>query len=226
MKQHWENLTNKIDSMSLRERALIFAAVAFVLVALIKSLFLDPLLAEQKKLSGKIAEQQATMTELQAKVDASLQAKSEVEKSPLHHRLEEAKQQLAEGDAYMQSRRDRLVEPEKMPALLEQVLNQDGRLQLVNLQTMPVTPLIEKVVVAHAGDSNAPAVLDKQVYKHGVKLTVRGRYLDLLQYLAEIERMPTQMFWGKAEMKVEQYPDVVLTLTIYTLSLDKTWLQI
>jgi MSHA biogenesis protein MshJ len=47
-----------------------------------------------------------------------------------------------------------------------------------------------------------------------------------LQYLTEVEQLPTQMYWGKAEMKVETYPSVVLTVTVYTLSMEKTWLKI
>jgi len=38
--------------------------------------------------------------------------------------------------------------------------------------------------------------------------------------------LPTQMFWGMAKMNVVQYPQAELTLTLYTLSLDKTWLQV
>lgn len=227
MKQHWEKLISKVDAMSLRERVLIFAAAAFLLVSLAKALFLAPLLEEQKKLSTKVAQQQEKMKEVQARIDASLQARKEDENSPQRHRLELVKQQLADGDAYLQGRREHLVEPEQMADLLEQVLNQNGRLQLVNLQTMPVALLNEKVVVKSAAAVPvATAAPDQQVFKHGVQITVRGSYLDLLQYLTEIEHLPAQMFWGKADMKVEQPSEVVLTLTLYTLSLDKTWLQI
>jgi len=55
---------------------------------------------------------------------------------------------------------------------------------------------------------------------------VRGSYADLLQYLAALEKLPTQMFWSMAKMNVVKYPEAELTLTLYTLSLDETWLQI
>ena len=118
------------------------------------------------------------------------------------------------------------------------MLNQNGRLQLVDLQTFPASPLVEKVVVkpgvtgtkpasaVSAIPTSAVAAPDNPLFKHGVKITVRGSYLDLLQYLSELEQLPTQMFWGEAEMKVEKHPEAVLTLTVYTLSLDKTWLKI
>ncbi len=64
------------------------------------------------------------------------------------------------------------------------------------------------------------------MYKHGVQITVRGSYADLVQYLTALEKLPTRMFWGTAKMKVVQHPTVELTLTLYTLSLDKTWLQV
>jgi MSHA biogenesis protein MshJ len=34
------------------------------------------------------------------------------------------------------------------------------------------------------------------------------------------------MFWGKAEMRIEAYPRITLTITLYTLSMDKTWLSV
>jgi MSHA biogenesis protein MshJ len=59
-----------------------------------------------------------------------------------------------------------------------------------------------------------------------VKITVRGSYADLLQYLTALEKLPSQMFWGVAKMDVVQLPTAELSLTLYTLSLDKTWLQV
>ena len=54
----------------------------------------------------------------------------------------------------------------------------------------------------------------------------RSSYTDLLQYLRALEKLPTRMFWGMAKMQVAKYPETDLTLTLYTLSLDKKWLQI
>jgi len=229
MGPHWEKLVEKIDGMSLRERVLIFAAIAFMLVALTNVLLLDPLLAGQKKLSAQMVQQQEKIKEIQAQTEALLQAKKNDATSPLRQRLGQIKQQLADGDAYLQSSRDRLVQPEKMADLLEQVLKKNGQLQLVSLQTLPVAPLIEKAAKPEGAatvPANTAAKLDKQVFKHGVQITVRGSYPDLLQYLTALEQMPTKMFWGMSRMSVVQYPAAELTLTLYTLSLDKIWMQL
>ncbi len=229
MGRQWEKFVEKIDGMSLRERVLIFAAVAFMLVTLIKVLFLDPLLAEQKRLSSQVVQQQEKMKDIQAQIGVLLQARKDDAVSPLRQRLGQAKQQLADGDAYLKSSRDHLVQPEKMADLLEKMLKKNGRLQLISLQTLPAAPLIEKAVKpdgAGAQPASTAVELDEQIFKHGVQITVRGGYLDMLQYLAALEQLPTKMFWGMSRMNVVQYPTAELTLTLYTLSLNKTWLQI
>jgi len=110
-----------------------------------------------------------------------------------------------------------------MAALLEQVFNRNGRLQLASMTTLPVTLLIEPLPEAA---SSPAAAQEPKMYKHGVQITVRGSYADLLQYLTALEKLPTRMFWGEAKLRVVQYPTAELTLALYTLSLDKTWLQV
>ncbi len=223
LKVHIDKTVAKVDGMSLRERILIFAAAAFLLVSLIDSLFLEPLLARQKNLSEQVVQQHEKMKEIQAQIAALMQAKQDDANSPSRKRIRELRQQIADGDAYLQDRRDKLVPPEKMAKLLEQVLSRNDHLKLVALDTVPVSLLIE---TPGGAASAVPAVVEKQIYKHGVTITVRGGYADLLQYVTALEKLPAQMFWGVAKMDVVQYPTVELTLTLYTLSLDKTWLQV
>lgn len=224
MKRYWELARARIDDMSLRERAMIFLAAVFVVVALINAILLDPLLAKQKVLSAQVVQQQEKMKELQAQMLSLSQAKRDDEYSPLRTRLAQLKQQLQEQDGYLQGRRDQLVEPNEMAKLLEQVLNKNGKLQLVELETLPASLLVEKPQAVDAEPQPDPQ--QKQIFKHGVRITVRGGYLDMLRYLTALEKMPAQMFWRETSLSVDQYPDAVLTLTLYTLSLDKTWLTV
>lgn len=228
MKHYWELACNRIEGMSLRERTLVFMAAAFVLIALVNTALLEPLLAKQKALSAQVVQQQEKMKELQAQIQGLLQARSDDEHSPLRIRLAQLKRQLQEQDGYLQSSRERLVEPDKMAGLLEQVLGKNGKLQLVELKTLPASPLLappqpSAADLQHRQRQPEP---QKQYFKHGIQITVRGGYLDMLRYLAELEKMPAQMFWGEVSMNVDKYPDAVLTLTLYTLSLDQTWLTV
>jgi MSHA biogenesis protein MshJ len=220
MKERWDQLVAKIDAMSLRERALIFAAVAFALVAMIDSFFLNPLLQQQKRLSSQVVQQQEKMKEIQGQLAALLQAKQADKDAPQRERIRQLREQIAQGDTFLKETQDKLVAPERMAHLLEQVLAKNGRLQLVSLETLQVSNFIEQ-----SSKDPQPAT-GEQIYKHGVKITVRGGYADLTQYLQMLEKLPTQMFWGMANLNVVKYPHAELTLTLYTLSLDKTWLQV
>ncbi|MDH4285305.1 MAG: type II secretion system protein GspM [Gallionellaceae bacterium] len=223
IKAYWEKLAAKIDGLSLRERLLIFIALAFILTALVNTLFINPLLAEQRKLSGQVVQQQEKMKEVQGRMEALVQARKDDANSPLRVRLDQLRQQIAEGDAYLKNCREQLVAPEHMAVLLQQMLQKNGKLQLISLQSLP-PELLDKKAAQPENATAAPP--DKQIYRHGIQITVRGNYLDLLRYLNELEHLPSSMLWGTAKMQVMQYPDAGLTLTIYTLSLGKTWLQV
>lgn len=224
IKRYWELACVKVDDLALRERVLIFAAAAFVVISLINTFLLAPLLAKQKAMAGQVMVQQEKMQELQAQVAALEQARRDDEKSPLRTRLAQLKEQMEQHDRYLQSRRDRLVEPDKMAVLLEQVLTRNGKLQLVALKTLPASPLVEPPADKTKTQTGQNA--GRQIFKHGVQLTVRGSYQDFLSYLAALEKLPTQMFWGEVSLNVERYPEAVLTVTLYTLSMDETWLSV
>ena len=170
--------------------------------------------------------------EVKIQIAAIQRDHSPLSNAPQRSRINLLKQQLDEGNTFLKSNREKLVQPEKMAEHLRQLLSRNSRLQLVTLNTLAATPLLDQ-----AGDKNtdktkpaqtvgADSGQEKQVFKHGVLLTLRGNYLDLLQYLSALEKLPQQMYWAQAQMKVMQYPSAELTLTVYTLSLDKTWLQI
>lgn len=222
MKARWELLVSKIDAMSLRERAMIFAATAFALVAVIDALFINPLLQQQKRLSTQAVQQQEKLKEIQAQLAGFLQAKQANKNAPQRERIRQLREQIGLGETYLRETQDKLVAPNHMASLLEQVLEKNTRLQLVALETLPVSNLIEK----DAENEQVAGQAGKQIFKHGFKITVRGSYADLTGYLQALEDLPTQMFWGMADMKVVGYPSSELTLTMYTLSLDKTWLEV
>jgi len=232
MKQEWEKLNAKLEAMSLRERVFVFVAVIFLLLFLVNYLLLDPLMARQKTMRTQVMQQHEMLLQAQMQIATMVQDNSSNSSSPQQAQIKQFKAEMAEGNAYLQNSRERLVQPEKMAEHLRQLLSRNSRLILVSLQTMPVAPLLEqsedksfkKAQAVKA--STASSLVDKQVFKHGVQLTVRGNYLDLLQYLNALEKLPQQMYWAKAQLAVTQYPASELSLTLYTLSLEKTWLQI
>jgi MSHA biogenesis protein MshJ len=238
MKLYWQRLVLRIDALSLRERAMIFAMVAVILITLVTTILLDPLFAKQKQLTERIKQEQEKTAEIQAEIQQKVRARGIDPDTANRMRLEALKEQSTNMQGAMRDVQKGLVSPDKMSELLESILKQNGKLRLVSLKTLPVADLPELVSLQSktAGEKSAaatasPAKQDSQptsafVYRHGVEIMVEGGYLDMMSYMAALEAMPWQVFWGKAKLSVDEYPRATLTLTLFTLSLDKAWLNI
>jgi MSHA biogenesis protein MshJ len=242
MKQHWQRMALKIDALTLRERAIIFAMVALILVTLVNSVLLDPQFAKQKQLSERIRKDQSMIAGMQAQIQQKASAQTADPDRDNKARLEDLKQQGVRMQAELRDLESGLVPPDRMSALLEEILKKHNALRLVSLKTLSSSPLMEASnvqdkpangVVAPARDKAQlqPAVKPEAaaadtVYKHGVEIVVQGGYLDILDYLAQLEAMPSRLVWSAAKLSVDEYPKCTLTLTLFTLSLDKKWLNL
>lgn len=232
-KQQWQNLAERVDAMSLRERALIFLAAALVLVTLLNTLLINPQLTRQQAISKNLVQTQTVTNALQTQVQALVRSRSADPDAPLRERMAKLQAESAEADSALQEIQSGLIAPQQMPALLDDILQRHRGLRLVSLKTLPVENLAAPdAKAASAGETEKPAPAPTgaasvpAVYRHGVEIAVQGGYLDLLRYLAAMEASPWRMFWGKADLNVDAYPKATLTLRLHTLSLDKAWLAI
>lgn len=243
MKQFWQKLSARIDAMSLRERVLIFIMSTAILLVLVNVLLLDPQFAKQKQLSQRVTAEQAQIAVIQSDIQQKVRAQINDPDAATRQQLTHLKQQSEQLRGALQETQKALVTPEKMPALLEAILKRDGRLQLVSLKTLPVSSLTDSMPgdAKQAGQTGAAAASATTtaakngsaaggglgiVYRHGVEITVSGSYPDMMHYMAELEAMPWQLYWSKARLQVESYPRASLTLTLFTLSLDKKWMNL
>jgi MSHA biogenesis protein MshJ len=65
-----------------------------------------------------------------------------------------------------------------------------------------------------------------QIYKHGLEFTIAGNYMDLMHFSEALKGLSNKLFWQKAVLQAKEYPVSDFTITVYTLSLDKSWLSI
>jgi MSHA biogenesis protein MshJ len=239
MKQTWQKLALRIDALSLRERVIVFAMAALVLISLINVALLDPQFAKQKQMSQQIKQEQTQIATIQAEIQQKVKLREVDPDAANLMRLQMLRQQSAQMQASLRDMQNALVSPDKMARLLEDIVKQNGQLRLMSLKTLPVTSLNEAIAgpktagenatettPAAAKDKNENKTAADEVYRHGVELTVQGGYLDMMHYMAALEAMPWQLFWGSAKLNVDDYPKTTLTLTLFTLSLDKKWLNL
>jgi len=225
MKQQWMKLAARIDRATLRQRIGLFFTCALVVLYVLYMLVFDPLLREQARLRAQVGQQQAAMAGIDAQITTLVDAFARDPDAASRQRLATARAETRTLGETLAAMQKGLVAPEQMAPLLHSILRANGRLQLVALTTLPVTAVGAPAAPVTASTA-APAPAMAGLYRHGVQVTVRGSYLDMIDYMAALEALPTQLFWGQAQLAVEDYPRTQVSLTLYTLSLDSKWLKL
>jgi MSHA biogenesis protein MshJ len=231
-KQRWLAFSARVDALTPRERILALGAVLAVIVALAWFTALGPGLHKQQQLRKQIVQQRDGLAGIATETASKIAAGRADPDAPLRTRLAATRAESTHIVDGLRAMQRGLVPPERIAPLLESILRANGKLKLLSLTTLPVGSLSE--LAAHGADAAKKDAPDAKplvkapdlLFRHGVELTVRGSYLDMVDYMTTLESLPTQLFWGKAQLDVEQYPNVRLTLTLYTLSLDPKWMKL
>jgi MSHA biogenesis protein MshJ len=230
LRQRWQLFAARIDGLGQRERVMAFCGVLASLVFVANLMVLGPLQRKQEMLRAQVAQQQDSIDGINADIVRKLEQAQADPDAPVQMRLAAVRGETERLSNELRAMQRGLVPPERIAPLLEAILRANGRLKLVSVRTLPVDPLSslgdKKEQGASAAAAPASVKAAELLFRHGVELTVRGSYLDMVDYMTALESLPTQLFWGKAQLEVEQYPSVRLTLTLYTLSLDEKWMKL
>lgn len=234
MMRYWRQFESLMDARNIRERILIFGATIALAAVLLDTLLVEPVIAERKRIAQATSSDQAEIRKMVEQVQVLGRAKGADPDLALRAKLTELQGKLAEVQREADAQSAELVPPEKMAAVLEKILAGSARLQFVEVKTLPRAPISlgREPAKADAGKAGEPkresgeAKAAAEIYRHGVEITMRGGYLDLVSYLAAIESQPVRMFWDKVNLSAGEYPTITLKVMVYTISLEKVWLTV
>eukprot|EP00825_Cyclidium_porcatum_P031701 TRINITY_DN3361_c0_g4_i1.p4 TRINITY_DN3361_c0_g4~~TRINITY_DN3361_c0_g4_i1.p4 ORF type:complete len:227 (-),score=22.07 TRINITY_DN3361_c0_g4_i1:829-1509(-) len=224
LRQSWFRLNDRYLALSRRERTLVALALVLGPLLIGYSLFVDPQSNRLKVMESTLATEGAAAARLQAEV-ANLQqqlaidpdAGRKADLAALNGERDKLDEQLRQFSSV-------LVRPEQMNGLLESLLARQAGLSLVSLKTLaPQSVLpVEEVKEGEA----KPLERSFDLYRHGVEIRLEGGYGQLQAYLSQLEKLQQKLLWGQLNYRVIDYPRAELTLVVYTLSPDRTWLAL
>jgi MSHA biogenesis protein MshJ len=228
-----KEVQNKIDSLSVRERAAVFFCTLLVMYFVWDVFFIQSLQITEKRaksqLQQKQAEQFGLTTQLQ-KLD--LGTKVDPNKAD-RNTLQSLKSQLSVIEAEVQASTKNLISPKDMAVMLESVLLEVKGLKLLEVKGLGGQPIIKvKAVEKNAEGAEEPATepekdkIINNAYKHGLKIVFEGDYMSTLKYIQALEDLKWGFFWDSLELNVKEYPDSTVSITLFTLSLDKNWIGV
>lgn len=213
----------KLDAMSVRERVLVAGAVAVAIVMVFTIAILDPISAKQRSLASEIESIQSSMSS----TIESIEAAAATDPVGLALRSErELKERLEGINAELNSQSAGLIPPERMVEVIHDVLSKQHGVKLISLHNKPVTGLVESSKAPSADPSATSATLGSGPYMHPIELVIEGRYLDVMNYLRELESLPWHFYWKKLDLNSTDYPLNRVRIELGTLSMDKDWIGV
>ena len=137
MKAYWIKFDAWLMALSQRERLMVVGATAGMLVYLTYMLVLDPVYARERTLRAAMVEQRMLISGIDSELTQLDAASRRDPDREVRERLRVLQQDSADLRAKLRSAQKGLVAPERMGALLQQMVRGHGKLRLVSLKTLP-----------------------------------------------------------------------------------------
>lgn len=212
----------RIDAMSLRERALVFAGILGLLLVFAINYLFPPLQAQQKQLQSELKVKRDQIQLLYAQMEGTARSMQRDTEADQRARIADLKQKLLAIEGPTAPGAQQLVTPREMVRLVRELVTRNQALQLVRLENLPATVLTAPGLDAAVVNPTSTAA--GQIYRHGLKIKVRGSYRDIARYVSALESLQWRVFWGDISLETRAYPMSELTLVLYTLSPNAEWI--
>jgi MSHA biogenesis protein MshJ len=219
IRKQFESLQTRVDALSLRERAIIFIAVAAILFLIWDTLFMTPLDRKQRDLVKQL---QTIRAEITALDDQALAIMSEHNVDPNRAEREQLSQldeQLSHTSEQINEMIQGLIEPRQMAQIIESVLKQQHGLDFIHLENLGSESLLD--VKDDKGNGDAQGI-----FKHTLRIELQGSYTQAIDYLRALETLPWQFRWDEVKITMRDYPRADIVITVHTISLTEGWIGV
>lgn len=231
MKARWLALAAKFAALKAREKQIVAFATVLIIGLGGYMFWVEPALLREAALKKQLTGARTEMQTLQAQVTA-LRTQVKDPDAPNKAAIAEVRGRIAAVGQELRSYDKILVPPERVPQLLQALFARHRGVELVGLRTLPPKSLLASAAVKAAEKPGAKPEAktapsrESDIHQHGIEIKLAGSYLDLLAYVSELERLPQKLLWGNLSLTVGTYPRCEMTLVVYTLSLDPTWMVV
>lgn len=202
------NLRDRVNAMSLRERLLVLGLVVAALLIGWQSLLMDPL---ERRRGVAIAELDGMRQRL-----AALEQGQSAAGDPLSEALNKEKSLQAEAariEAELAATAAALVPPDRMADLLRSLLERQRGLRLVSLEKLPA-------------EATGPAGSAAQgPFVQPIAIEVEGNYGAIVDYLRDVEGLELRFLWRSLDVSTGDWPVNRARIELGTLSLGREWLR-
>lgn len=222
MRERLTQLAAQINARALRERVLLLLTGVVVLGALADFLVYQGLRASLQRVDEQKAEARDVIEESRDQITSLREELASDPNADVRERINRLDKRLEGVESRLAEQQRELIGPVEMVSLLRGLVEQDGSLELVSVQSRSAE-VVERFT-ANGADSDE--ALTAEVYSHGVDLVFEGSFGDALAYMRDVEGLQWRLFWDRLDIEVIDYPKTRIRLRLHTLSLDEDWIGV
>jgi MSHA biogenesis protein MshJ len=244
-------LGRRFDARPFRERLMITLAAFAVSVMLVDRFWLDGAFKRFRTHQAELSTWKDQRRTIDTEVSDLAQELRTLEQSKAQQ-VEQVRKRLADAQAALYDKQQGVVSAQQMLPLLQQLLQRSpcagtqagcSRLRVRSVKSLGRSEVtlraVQQATIAVPANAasaasappaaptvSLPVVAGPGLWRHGIEITLEGSYADLSAYVQNLEALPQRILRGGMNLQVQAHPKATLTLTLYTLSLDHSWLEI
>ncbi|WP_448553228.1 hypothetical protein [Thalassotalea montiporae] len=247
--EQWLQYQEKFLLLTKREKNIILFGGLFLILYLGFTFAIEPNIKKVQQESARIKDLKISINAAQASINIYQEALITDPNEAVSKEIEQQKALLSNIDEELLTLTSELINPVQMRIALVELLALQPGVSLSSFEVIAPSELFianqaqdEANELNQAGenatgnDGNGPEDSAEQtagnsddtvaLYRHGIKLTLTGRYSALQAYLAELEQLQWKFFWQEFDLKVTEYPNNELSVTLYSLSTAREFIGV
>ncbi len=210
-----KKIAERINGLSLRERALLLLAVFAVIILVWDFSSMQALGQRQETVRSElqdIRQRVATLTEnlqqLAAQRGRDPDRELASERTALQAEIDNLETRLADRHGGIATSRESV-------SVLAALLARRTGVEIVELENLPPGRL------ESAAGNPVPGL-----FVHRVRVVIESDFEGIREYLEQTAKLPRGVFWESLKLSVEQWPDNRIHLMLYSVTLDDRWLGV
>lgn len=225
-------LQNLINNLSTRERVLVLLGVLSVIYILWDTFLIAPIQVETKSLLSQRSSIQEQIVGLETRRILANGLLQNSKRKKIQSEINTVEKNIKNFDGKILERLQGRVAPHYMASMLNDVLKNNLKLELISISNMPAVPFIgqtDKDKKENEVENKKLEVTDPKligIFMHSLELQLEGSYLEILNYLRALESLEWKIFWDQVNLEVMEYPKVKVQIKVHTFSLKDGWLSV
>lgn len=212
IKAQWQQLTERVGGLSLRERVLILLTGVVLLGMGLNEWWLTSLWQQNQRVARQLESERRDLEVVGLEIQGKQARLARDPDAEVRQQLSQAGRELSQLEQQLREQTVDLIAAEEMPGVLQAMLSHGEVLRMLEMQSQPPEPLLPK-------EQNA------NLYRHQITLVLEGGYFDVYRYLQALEGLPRHFYWRLFDYQVTDWPKARVELQIYTLSTSKEFIR-